>query len=506
MLFNSYEFILLFLPITLAGYFLLGRFREKRIAFGWLVAASLFFYAWWNPAYLPLLIAIAVFNYGVGRMLSRRPSRALLTFGIGVDLAALGYFKYANFFVSTVDAVTGANWSIEPIILPLAISFFTFQKIAFLVDSHKGLTRDVGPLEYALFVAFFPQLIAGPIVHYRDVIPQFRLPQTLRPYAENFAVGLTIFAIGLFKKAVLADGIAVYATPVFNGADAGVDPDFIAAWGGALAYTFQLYFDFSGYSDMAIGAARLFGIKLPVNFNSPYKALDIADFWRRWHMTLSRFLREYLYVPLGGNRKGPARRYVNLMATMLLGGLWHGAGWTFVLWGGLHGLFLVIHQGWRRIVPQAATRTRGYRTFAWALTFLVVVFAWVPFRAVTIDGAGRMLSGMVGLNGFALPGAIAARLGGFWDVLVGMGVEEGGGGAAFVMTWLWIVALFLVARFAPNTQDMLSAYEPALYFEPSTPSKRRWRPSARWAVGCGVAAGLGFLALSQVSEFLYFQF
>lgn len=506
MLFNSYEFILLFLPVTVAGYFLLGRFRQTSIAFGWLVAASLFFYAWWNPVYLPLLIGIAAFNYIVGKMLSRKPSRALLAFGIGVDLAALGYFKYANFFVNTVDAVTGADWAIEPIILPLAISFFTFQKIAFLVDSHKGLTKDVGPLEYALFVAFFPQLIAGPIVHYRDVIPQFRLPQTLRPYAENFAVGLTIFAIGLFKKAVLADGIAVYATPVFNGADAGADPDFLMAWGGALAYTFQLYFDFSGYSDMAIGAARLFGIKLPVNFNSPYKALDIADFWRRWHMTLSRFLREYLYIPLGGNRKGPARRYVNLMTTMLLGGLWHGAGWTFVLWGGLHGLFLVIHQGWRAVVPAAAARARWYRTFAWALTFLVVVFAWVPFRAVTIEGAGRMLAGMVGLNGFAVPGAIAARLGGVWDVLVGLGVQEGGGGAVFVMTWLWIVGLFLVAKFAPNTQDIMSAYDPALYFEPSAPPRRRWRPSVRWAVGCGLAAGMGFLALSQVSEFLYFQF
>lgn len=507
MLFNSYEFILLFLPVTIAGFFLLAG-ASARAAMGWLVAASLFFYAWWNPAYLPLLIIVAAFNYVVGRRLSRAPSRLLLGFGIAVDLAALGWFKYANFFVSSAAAAAGTDWSLAPIVLPLAISFFTFQKIAFLVDSHRGLTRDVGPLEYALFVAFFPQLIAGPIVHYRDVVPQFRLPETFRPIAENFAVGITIFAIGLFKKAVLADGIAVYASPTFGAAEAGHAPDFLAAWSAALAYAFQLYFDFSGYSDMAIGAARLFGIRLPLNFNSPYKAASIIDFWRRWHMTLSRFLRDYLYVPIGGNRKGPARRHANLMATMLLGGLWHGAGWTFVLWGGLHGLFLVVNHGWRRIAPRWLMRARLYPAAASLLTFLVVVVAWVPFRAPTIEGAGRMLAGMAGFNGFTLPAAIAKRLGPLWDALSAVGAEASvGGGGQFVLVWLWIAALFALARFAPNTQQIMGRHDPALGFDAAHAARRLlWRPGWRWAVAMGAVAGAGLLALNQVSEFLYFQF
>ena len=507
MLFNSYEFIFIFLPVACGGFFLLAR-AGKRIAIAWLIAASLFFYVWWNPLYLPFLVAVALFTYIVGRRLSQAPSRWLLALGLAVDLGALGYFKYANFFVDTIAAVTGNRWSIAPIILPLAISFFTFQKIAYLVDSYRGLTRDVSLLEYALFVGFFPQLIAGPIVHYRDVVPQFRLSQTFRPIAANFAVGLTIFAIGLFKKAVFADGIAVYATPVFSAAEAGTSLDFLTAWGGALAYTFQLYFDFSGYSDMAIGTARLFGIKLPLNFNSPYQSLNIADFWRRWHMTLSRFLRDYLYIPLGGNRRGPTRRYVNLMVTMLLGGLWHGAGWTFVLWGGVHGLTLVLHQGWTRIVPSGLIHYLLYRQLAWAITFLLVVVTWVLFRAQTIDGAGTMLAGMFGINGIAIPPAIAARLGWLWDILAGLGITtSGGGGAAFIGTWLWIIALFTVARVAPNTQEIMSRVGPALNFgSDETHPRLSWSPSAHWAIGIGCLAGLGILALSQVSEFLYFQF
>ncbi|BBE35469.1 MBOAT family O-acyltransferase [Sphingosinicella microcystinivorans] len=506
MLFNSYEFILLFLPIAVAGFFVLAG-ASTRAAMGWLVAVSLFFYGWWNPAYLPLLIGIAAFNYVVGRALSRRPSRWLLGLGIAVDLGTLGYFKYAGFFVSTVDSLTGADWAIGPIVLPLAISFFTFQKIAFLVDSHRGLARDVGPLEYALFVAFFPQLIAGPIVHYRDVVPQFRLSETFRPIAENFAVGITIFAIGLFKKAVLADGIAVYATPVFDAAEAGRSPDLLTAWSAALAYTFQLYFDFSGYSDMAIGAARLFGIRLPLNFNSPYKAANIIDFWRRWHMTLSRFLRDYLYVPLGGNRKGRARRHANLLATMLLGGLWHGAGWTFVVWGALHGAFLIVNHAWRRFVPAALAGARLYPAAAWLLTFLVVVAAWVPFRAPTLDGAVRILAGMAGLNGVSLPAALFARLGPLRSGLETLGVEASvGGGGVFVATWLWIIILFALARFAPSTQQIMGRYRPGLGFEAAVAVRLSWRPAVRWAMFTGALAAAGLLALNQVSEFLYFQF
>jgi D-alanyl-lipoteichoic acid acyltransferase DltB (MBOAT superfamily) len=508
LLFNSFEFIFLFLPLTLAGFFAASRLAGQRGAQLWLIAASVFFYGWWNPLYLPLLGAVMVFTYLVGRRLSARPSKLMLGAGIGVLLGVLGWFKYANFLVANIDALTGADWTVGAVVLPLAISFFTFQKIAYLVDSYKGLTRDTRPVEFTLFVVFFPQLIAGPIVHWKEILPQFKDGGVYRPHAENFAVGTAIFALGLFKKAVLADGIAVYATPTFAAAETGLAPDLLTAWSAALAYTFQLYFDFSGYSDMAIGAARMFGILLPLNFNSPYKASNIADFWRRWHMTLSRFLRDYLYIPLGGNRRGPARRYGNLMATMLLGGLWHGAGWTFILWGGLHGLYLAINHAWQRVVPAAVAAQGWYRRAAWSLTFLVVVIAWVPFRAPTMEGAGRMLAGMAGLNGVSLPNAIGARIGGGREVLEGWGVDFAlGGGSAFVYAWLWIAGLFALAVLAPNSQQIVGRFRAALDFDPRDAARRfAWRPSPRWAVAMGMIAATGTLALSQVSEFLYFQF
>ena len=508
MLFNSFEFIFLFLPLTLAGFFAASRLVGEEGAKLWLIAASIFFYGWWNPIYLPLLGAVMAFTYLVGKRLSRRPSKPLLAFGVAALLGVLGWFKYANFFIANVDALTGFDWTVGAIVLPLAISFFTFQKIAYLVDSYKGLTKDTRPLEFTLFVVFFPQLIAGPIVHWKEILPQFKSAGVYRPQAENFAIGIAIFALGLFKKAVLADGIAAYATPTFTAAEAGLAPDLLTAWGAALAYTFQLYFDFSGYSDMAIGAARMFGILLPLNFNSPYKARSISDFWRRWHMTLSRFLRDYLYVPLGGNRRGEARRYGNLMATMLLGGLWHGAGWTFVLWGGLHGLYLAVNHAWQRAVPARLAAKRWYRGAAWSLTFLVVVIAWVPFRAPTLDGAGRMLAGMAGLNGISLPNAIGARLGGLRPLLESWGIDFAlGGGSAFVFGWLWIAALFPIALFAPNSQEIVGRYRAALDFDVRHAARRlTWSPSPRWAVATGVVAAAGTLALTQVSEFLYFQF
>jgi D-alanyl-lipoteichoic acid acyltransferase DltB (MBOAT superfamily) len=508
LLFNSFEFIFLFLPLTLAGFFAASRFAGRRGAQLWLIAASVFFYGWWNPLYLPLLGAVMVFTYLVGKHLSARPSKLMLGAGVAVLLGVLGWFKYANFLVANIDALTGADWTVGAVVLPLAISFFTFQKIAYLVDSYKGLTRDTRPVEFTLFVVFFPQLIAGPIVHWKEILPQFKDGGVYRPHAENFAVGIAIFALGLFKKAVLADGIAVHARPTFAAAEAGLAPDLLTAWSAALAYTFQLYFDFSGYSDMAIGAARMFGILLPLNFNSPYKASNIADFWRRWHMTLSRFLRDYLYIPLGGNRRGPARRYGNLMATMLLGGLWHGAGWTFILWGGLHGLYLAINHAWQRVVPAAVAAQGWYRRAAWSLTFLVVVIAWVPFRAPTMEGAGRMLAGMAGLNGVSLPNAIGARIGGARVVLEGWGIDFAlGGGSAFVYAWLWIAGLFAVALLAPNSQQIVGRFRAALDFDPRYAARRlAWRPSPRWAVTMGIVAATGTLALSQVSEFLYFQF
>ena len=356
MLFNSFLFLFVFLPATLLGFFLIGRYSRPLAAL-WLFAASLFFYGWWNPAFTFLLLASIAFNYSVGTALAREHARRraasgswLLGVGVCANLGLLAYYKYANVFIQGGNAVLGTGWQIESIVLPLGISFYTFTQIAFLVDAHRGEAGEFDFIRYGLFVTYFPHLIAGPVLHHKEMMPQFALAQTYRPHWANLSVGLTILAIGLFKKVVLADGVASFASPVFKAASEGASVTFLEAWVGALAYTFQLYFDFSGYSDMAIGLSLLFGVKLPLNFDSPYKAANIIDFWRRWHMTLSRFLRDYLYFPLGGNRKGPARRHLNLLITMVLGGLWHGAGLTFVMWGALHGFYLIVNHAWRRLL------------------------------------------------------------------------------------------------------------------------------------------------------------
>jgi alginate O-acetyltransferase complex protein AlgI len=348
-LFNSPEFILFYLPVVVAVFFLLARWQRKAAAL-WLAVASLFFYGWWNPNFVVLLLASVVFNFYMGSAISRRREaisafstaksvRPLLVLAIGANLALLAYFKYANFFIDSTNALTGSNFALLNIVLPLGISFFTFTQIAFLVDASRGLAREYDFVHYLLFVTYFPHLIAGPVLHHKQMMPQFAERSTYLPNRENIVVGLTIFCVGLAKKVIIADSLSVYASPVFAAAEKGVAITFFEAWGGLLAYTFQLYFDFSGYSDMAIGLSLLFGVTLPINFNSPYQATNIIEFWRRWHMTLSQFLRDYLYVPLGGNRLGVSRRHFNLMVTMVLGGLWHGANWTFVIWGALHGFF-----------------------------------------------------------------------------------------------------------------------------------------------------------------------
>ena len=350
-LFNSYPFLFVFFPLVLGTYALFDRYgsRAQRCV---LLVASLCFYGWWDVRFLALLGGSIVVNCAFGIAIAtavrrnHKCSANTLTFlGVGINILVLAYFKYAHFLLANVDALGGANYTIGAIILPLGISFFTFEQIAFLVDQCRGRDYPVDLLTYAVFVSFFPRLVAGPILRYDEIAPQIIKREGRSLSAEDVAVGSAIFFIGLFKKALIADGIAPYVSPAFNVAAHGQSVDFFMAWSGALAYTCQLYFDFSGYSDMAIGAARCFGIRLPMNFNSPYKATSIIEFWRRWHITLSRFLRDYLYISLGGNRHGTVRRYANLLTTMLLGGLWHGANWTFVAWGGLHG-YLLDDQSW----------------------------------------------------------------------------------------------------------------------------------------------------------------
>jgi alginate O-acetyltransferase complex protein AlgI len=516
MLFNSPLFIFVFLPVSLGLYAALARVGRRRGNQSWatasLVVASLFFYGWWNPAYLWLLGFSILFNYGVGRAIagSAGAGRArLLMLGVTGDLLVLFYFKYFNFLVGTLAGLAGLPAPDGAIVLPIGISFFTFTQIAFLVDTARGEARAYDFLIHVLFVTFFLHLLAGPLYHHKEIMPQFAAAAA-RSRAEDIAVGLTIFVIGLFKKVVLADGIAFYAAPAFDAAAAGGSPNLIEAWGGALAYGFQLYYDFSGYSDMAIGAARCFGITLPLNFNSPYKAVDIIEFWRRWHMTLSRFLRDYLYIPLGGNRLGPARRYLNLFLTMLLGGLWHGAAWTFVAWGALHGFYLIVNHGWRAMrvrlgwAPRGCGRLGG--AIATALTFAAVLVAWVPFRAASFDAAVRMLAGMAGQHGAAGPtGAVDSLFGVAYGAALYGGVDE----------TTALAALALLTFLAPNTQEFMARFRPGLppsradhqpVAAPSRPGIVAWQPRAGWAMVVMAALLLALSRMSGVSPFLYYQF
>jgi D-alanyl-lipoteichoic acid acyltransferase DltB (MBOAT superfamily) len=474
MLFNSFGFVFLYLPGVLAGYFVAGRLGH-RAAIAWLAAASLGFYAWWDVRYLPLLLGSILFNHAMARAMLGVPGewrRAVLVLAVVADLALLGWFKYVDFFLGSVGLAP------LQVVLPIGISFFTFTQIAFLVDCYRGTVRECGLTHYALFVSYFPHLVAGPVLHHKEMMPQFADPANARPRSADLAVGLTIFVLGLAKKVLIADNLAPLANPVFA---AGAHPALLEAWTGVLAYTFQLYFDFSGYSDMAIGLSRMFRIRLPLNFNAPYKARDIADFWRRWHITLSRFLREYLYIPLGGKQGGAWRRARNLMLTMLLGGLWHGAGWTFVAWGGLHGLYLIVHRLWE---------ARGWPLpprLAHGLTFGAVMLAWVFFRAPDFAVAADVLWGMAGGHGLSLPTALRGVAG--WlpgATFSGLRWIDPAGPTLPALGLAMVLALH-----APTTLELV---------------ERRWRPSPGWRLACTALLVAALFNISQPTEFLYFQF
>ena len=435
-----------------------------------MVFSSLFFYSWWNIAYLPLILISMLFNYVIGNSLNSKKEenkksfskKSILIFGIVANLSLLGYFKYADFFIENFNIVAQTNINLFNLLLPLAISFFTFQQIAYLVDSYRQETKEYDFLNYALFVTFFPQLIAGPIVHHSEMMPQFANKWNAVKKYRNIALGLFIFSIGLFKKVVIADTFAVWATAGF---DTATTLNLFEAWATSLSYTFQLYFDFSGYTDMAIGIALLFNIKLPINFNSPYKARNIQDFWRRWHITLSRFLRDYVYIPLGGNKISSFRTYSNLLATFVIGGLWHGAGWTFVFWGFLHGMALVIHRAWSNL---------GFKMWtwlAWLITFNFVNIAWVFFRAKEWDDAIKVLGAMFSLD----------------NVVIALSLENISGD---LFTILWIIAGFILVLFFKNTVE--KAKELKINYK-----------TLFFTLFCLLAA---LLSVNKVSEFLYFNF
>ncbi len=494
MLFNSYIFIFCFLPLTFLVFLALAHYARPRAALGWLVLASLFFYGWWNPRYLALIALSMAFNFGCGQLLtSRRRSRAVLTLGVAVNLGVLGWFKYANWFVEGWNEVTSSSVFLAPIALPLAISFFTFQQIAYLVDTWRHETEEHQPFDYALFVTFFPQLIAGPIVHHREVLPQFLRPETFHPHAIRIAAGITFFAMGLCKKVVFADRVAEFVQPAFDAVARGQVLNTLEAWMASWCFGVQVYFDFSGYSDMAIGLALMFGITLPINFHSPLRATSIVEFWRRWHMTLGRFLREYVYIPLGGNRKGQARRYLNLWITMVLLGLWHGAGWTYVAFGAVHGVYLAGNHAWqllRRRWGLPGAGTTGSRVLARAVTMLAVTFAWPVFQAADLGDSWSVVRSMATFGGSG------------WSTRFAEDPADAVLFVAFVTAWVWIL---------PNTHQLFGKYLPRLPQHPNDPLPQRWswlawRPTPAWAVITAGLTLLGVLHLTRIQEFFYFQF
>jgi alginate O-acetyltransferase complex protein AlgI len=498
LLFTSGEFLFIFLPLTLLVFFITARLVGKGAAAAWLAIASLIFYGYWRAEHTLLLAGSIAFNYGFGewvlRVRQRRPpfARLLLAVAIAANLAALAYFKYADFFLRTAADLTGRDIPVLGVVLPLGISFFTFTQIAYLVDVWAGKVVERNPVHYALFVTYFPHLIAGPVLHHAEMMPQFRLASIYSPRLRSFTIGLAFLLMGLVKKVLVADTVAPVANMVFDH-DPGTTLAASAAWIGICAYTLQIYFDFSGYSDMAVGLSLLIGVRLPYNFNSPYQAWNITEFWRRWHMTLSRFLRDYLYVPLGGNRHGRARRYVNLMVTMLLGGLWHGASWTFVLWGGLHGAYLVVNHFWlwmrAKLGIGAATGTRAWlgRAAGVALTMLCVMVGWVYFRATHLEIANGIVASMFGLNdGGVRIGSLA-------------GYSEG------ILPWLG--GFSVLALFARNSQRLIDGS--FTRWLDGRASRPRFGELMAFLVGAmivGIVLMAATAASRLVTEFIYFNF
>jgi alginate O-acetyltransferase complex protein AlgI len=519
-LFNSFPFLFVFLPLALGLTYLAGTRSTPTLAKFTLAALSLAFYAYWKPIYLPLLLFSIAFNYLVGQQIQRAVAadrktlvNALLAFGLVVDIGLLAYFKYANFFVDNVNALTGANWTLNRVILPLAISFYTFQKIAYLMDSARGEAKPMSPLDFTLFAAFFPQLISGPIVHYKEIVPQLQGPLFGKLIWRNILVGLAIMSIGLFKKTVIADTVSGYSDHLYLMADARGPVDLLSGWLAAVLYTFQLYFDFSGYSDMAIGLGRMFGVKLPLNFHSPLRTTNIADYWRRWHMTLQRVIYAYLFQPLSLAlirstwRMGLTGWWAFAVSvgfptfvTFLVVGMWHGAGWTFVIFGVMHGLYVTAFEvsRERRTRLQRKLRKLGKKLpepgpvaahGPRVVTLLAIMCANVVFRAKTVGAAVVILSGMLGFRGIKGDFDFAG-----WDV------------------WATIAVCTAIVAFFPNTQQIMSRFDPAYNWKEwsdvaKPPIRFTWRPNTLGLVAVGVVLFFGVMFIQRgQAVFLYFNF
>lgn len=478
MLFHSYTYLFLFLPLTVTVYFLLNRSSRQSLGEVFLIVANLFFYAWWDWRYLPLLAGSVGFNFFIGRRVvpksglpDSRQRKTALIFGLAVNLGTLAFFKYADFIVENLNLVTGLSLAPPGLPFPPAISFFTFVQIAYLVDRYRGEAETENFSKYALFASFFPQLLSGPIVRHKEMKPQYAKPDQPRLNWENIHAGLVIFSMGLFKKVFVADTVAVWATAGFDHAGS---LNLVEAWITSISYTLQIYYDFSGYTDMAIGSALFFNIHLPANFNSPYKALNIQDFWRRWHITLSNWLRDYLYIPLGGSRGGEFTTYRNLMVTFVLCGLWHGSGWTFVFWGGMHGVAIVAHRIWSR------SGCRMPKFPAWVLTFLFLNAGWVFFRAPDFRTAVAVLFSMGDFGSLDFTGGLS----GLFNVL-----HLSPGGEIVKMT-AWLTGFLLLAVAAKNSQELIEKLTPGI----------------RWVVITLLLLLMGMPDINQPSGFVYFNF
>jgi alginate O-acetyltransferase complex protein AlgI len=546
-LFNSYIFLLVFLPVSLLGYYSLGHYANSTAAKFWLAIASFVFYGWWNPAFVVLLLLSIAVNYALSVLILDAEAHAdrqrmLLTLGIVLNLSVLVYYKYLFVALQFFHAHAWLSTDFGRVILPLGISFFTFTQIGYLVDSQQGMVKEKNLLNYTLFVTFFPHLIAGPILHHREIMPQFADRSTYRFDSSKVASGLTLFAIGLVKKVVLADSIAPWAESGF--AHAG-QIGMLTTWSTILAYSMQLYFDFSGYSDMAIGLGSMFGVRLPLNFNSPYKSTSIIDFWQRWHMTLTRYLTLLIYNPISlwitrhrmarglpANRKAShsLEGFVSLVAfptcvTMLLAGVWHGAGLQFVIWGGLHALYLIINHAWRIFGPKplssAAPRVLSGVDHVWRviLTYACVLLAQIFFRADSVADARKLLAGVVGSHGYDLPLSIAGfRLNRFgpvgeffyrhglivlspthtlWDTVT----------KPLLVNSLMIMGMALIVWGAPNSIQLMGLASPALQKIPATRWRLLvWKPNVVWGLLIAVSLYYVLTQLDQPGRFLYFQF
>ena len=491
MLFNSYEFIFAFLPISFFVYFYLNSKRLTTAAKAWLVFTSLFFYSWWNITYLPLILISILFNYTITNTMieydkSRRKyfsKRSLLHAGLLFNIGLLVYFKYMDFFISNTNTIFGSDIELLHLALPLAISFFTLQQIAFLIDSYEGLVKEKNFLDYTIFVTFFPQLIAGPIVHHKEMMPQFANVRNKVKNYKNIAIGLFIFSIGLFKKVVIADTFAVWAT---QGFDVATTLNLFEAWATSLSYTFQLYFDFSGYTDMAIGAALLFNIKLPINFNSPYKATGMIDFWQRWHITLSNFITTYIYTPIvrSFDRLTFHKAMFATVITFLIAGLWHGASWMFIIFGGLHGLGLIINHYWKK------RKIKLNVVLAWFITFNFVNITFVFFRAKEWDDAVKVLGSMFSLDNIVLPNFLASKLASLSKYGIEFGALATNLSAAGKDLIIWLLIGFILILVFKNSMDKLKLF----------------KPSAINSFVFIMAFTISLYKLSGYSEFLYFRF